>query len=190
VTDPDECVKSLYQALLGQLSIKEQNPTDDPLELRRKLDVLLKRLSAACARRGREAILVIDALDEAGTTRDGRSAVEVLPIELPPQVYMLVSSRPVALADALARLPQVTRFDLDPASADNQRDAVAFCLRELWWRVIDADDDRLRSLAERLAQRAQDNFLVLKLFLSKEPLGEKAIERLHGLIPGKRVPRY
>jgi hypothetical protein len=173
VTDPDECVKSLYHSLLGKYGIVEQNPTDDPLALRRRLHERLRQSSAECARRRRKEVIIIDALDEASTTRDGKSAVEVLPTELPPHVYLLISARPVPLADTLGRRPQVIRFDLDPASEDNQHDAVEFCMRELWWRVTDAEDTTLHRLAAQLAQQAKGNFLVLKLFLSKDPLGER-----------------
>jgi hypothetical protein len=195
LTDPDECVKPLYHGLLGKYGILDENPTTDPLELRRKLDVLLGKVSAECASKHRKEILIIDALDEAGKTAfDGKSAVEVLPVQLLPHVYLLITSRPVPLADTLARMPEVTRFDLDPVSGDNQRDAAAFCLRELLGRVMDVDEDTLRRLSERLAQQAKGNFLVLKLFLSRESLGEQVsiaeLERAVGNLTGAVEREY
>ncbi|MCI0541149.1 MAG: hypothetical protein L0Z50_38595, partial [Verrucomicrobiales bacterium] len=172
-TGPDECVKSLYHGLLTEHGILEQNPTNDPLELRRKLDRLLEQISDECKRKDRDEVMVIDALDEAGRTRTGETAVDALPAKWPPRVYLLITSRPTALAESFAGLPHVTRFDLDPSSDDNQRDGSAFCLRELQGRVTDADERTLRHLSEQLAQRARGNFLVLKLFLSRESIGDQ-----------------
>ncbi len=172
-TDPDECVKSLYHGLLAEHGILEQNPTNDPLELRRKLDRLLEQISAECQSKARDEVMVIDALDEAGKTRNGETAVDALPAKWPPRVYLLITSRPTALADSFAGLPHVTPFPLDPSSGDNQRDGAAFCRRELQGRVTDADEGTLRRLSEQLAQRAEGNFLVLKLFLSRESIGDQ-----------------
>jgi hypothetical protein len=172
-TDPDECVKLLYHGLLTEHGILEQNPTNDPRELRRKFDHLLEQISDECQRKDRDEVIVIDALDEAGRARDGESAVDVLPTRWPPRVYLLITSRPVPLADRLAGLRYVTRFPLDPSSDDNQRDAIAYCLHQLQGQVTDADERTLRRLSERLAQRAEGNFLVLKLFLSTKSIGEQ-----------------
>ncbi len=176
VTDPDECVKSLYRGLLGRWGILEENPTDDRLELRRRLhDWLLPQVSIRCQRAGRKEIIFIDALDEASEAGlDRQSVIEALSLKrkLPPHVYLFITSRPVPRADSLAQEAHITRFDLDPSSEDNQRDAVAYCLRELQGRVMDADDATLQRLSERLAQPAKGNFLVLKLFLSRDSLGE------------------
>jgi hypothetical protein len=67
VTDPDECVKVLHQGLLGRHGLLDENPTGDRVELRRRLDRLLKEVSARCARNGWKELLLIDALDEAGS---------------------------------------------------------------------------------------------------------------------------
>jgi WD40 repeat protein len=174
MTDPDECVKSLYHVLLGRLGAPEQGAADSPVELHRRLEALLDQVSARCERLGTQEVVLIDALDEAGpAASDRKSAVEVLPARIPAHVYFLITSRPGPAASKLVQRPDVVRFDLDPASDDNHRDAVAFCLRELDGRISDADGDELRSLAERLARWAKGNFLVLKLSLSKESLGEQ-----------------
>jgi hypothetical protein len=171
-TNPDECVEFLYQGLLDKYRIQEENPTKDPVECRRQLARLLHDVSAACQRNGWKEVIYVDALDEAGTTHDGKSAVQVLPLEdLPPHVYFVIISRPVAIADELERKPRVERFDPDPFSDENQHDAADFCRFQLQGRVTDADAATLDRLSERLAQKAEYNFLVLKLFLSKESLG-------------------
>jgi hypothetical protein len=191
VTDPDECVKVLHQGLLGRHGILDENPTNDRVELRRRLSNLLKEVSARCARNGWKELLLIDALDEANqTAADRKNAVEVLPESLPPHVYFLIAGRPVPLAESLARRGDVYRFHLDPASAENRRDAADFCVRELRGRVRGADETTVNRLAERLAEQTDGNFLVLKLFLSAESLGqemtvadlERAAERLTGSV--------
>lgn len=194
VTDPDECVKSLYQELLAKLGIQEVNPTADPVELRRKFERLLEKVSNRCNRTGEKEVLIVDALDEAGKTRDGQTAVDVLPVKLPPHVYLLITSRTVPLADRLARLPHVYSFDIDPSSAANQSDAMEFCRRELQGRVTDASEETLRRLSERLAIQAKGNFLVLKLGLSRESLGEQLtlaeLERLAAVLTEAVEQRY
>jgi hypothetical protein len=191
VTDPDECVKVLHQGLLGRHGILDENPTNDRVELRRRLSNLLKDVSARCARNGWKELLLIDALDEADqTAADRKNAVEVLPDSLPPHVYFLITGRPVPLAESLARRSDVYRFHLDPASAENRRDAADFCVRELRGRVRGADETTVNRLAGRLAERTDGNFLVLKLFLSAESPGqemavadlERAAERLTGSV--------
>jgi hypothetical protein len=173
-TDPDECIKVLHQGLLGRHGILDETPTNDRVELRRRLTTLLKEVSARCARNGWKELLLIDALDEADkTAADGKNAVEVLPELLPPYVYLLVTSRPVPLAEALARRSDVFRFHLDPASEANRRDAAEFCVRELRGRVQGGDAASVQRLADRLAEQAGGNFLVLKLFLSPQLLGQQ-----------------
>src|SRR5262249_54351692 len=65
VTDPDECVKSLYHGLLARHGDLDENPTHDPTELRRRLEIRLDKISARCTRSGRKEVLLLDALDEA-----------------------------------------------------------------------------------------------------------------------------
>jgi WD40 repeat protein len=190
MTDPDECVKSLYHGLLGRLGRLEPGAAVTPAELRRLLEALLDEVSSRCERLGTKEVVLIDALDEAGrASSDGKSAVEVLPARVPPHVCLLVSSRPGPAAAALARRPDVVRFDLDPASQANHRDAADFCVRELEGRVTGAEGDALRGLAERLARRAEGNFLVLKLFLGRAlgqdtPGGRTDVARLEQAAEG------
>jgi hypothetical protein len=174
VTDPDDWVQSAYHGLLARHGIREQDPTRDRLELRRRLGPLLGKVSSRCGRAGRRELILLDALDESGlAATDHKNAVQVLPEALPPHVFLLVTSRPGSLADELAHRPDVCRFDLDPSSEDNRRDAVAYCERELRGRVRDADEAGLRRLGELLAGKAEGNFLVLKLFLGRQSLGEE-----------------
>jgi hypothetical protein len=174
MTDPDECVKSLYRVLRGRLGDVGPEPNCGDVELRRRLEALFDQVSARCERLGTREVVLIDALDEAGpATSDRKSAAEVLPARVPAHVYFLITSRPGPAARKLAQRPQVVPFDLDPASDANHQDAVLFCLRTLEGRVSNAEGDALRGVAERLARRAEGNFLVLKLFLSKESLGER-----------------
>src|SRR5262249_32405340 len=76
VTDPDECIKVLHQGLLGRHGILDENPTNDRIELRRRLNNLLQEVSTRCGRNGWKELLLIDALDEAEqTASDRRNAV-------------------------------------------------------------------------------------------------------------------
>jgi hypothetical protein len=172
MTDPDEWVKSTYQALLGRYGIGEENPTNDRAELRTRLKQwLLPKVSQACAEGGRRELILVDALDESGSTiTDHKNALEVLPEKLPPHVYLLITSRPGPLADACAlRADALGTYALDPASAVNREDAAGFCVRELR-RMTDADEATLARLGALLAERAEGNFLVLKLFFGRDAL--------------------
>src|SRR5262249_11036606 len=142
--------------------------------LRRGLSNLLKEVSDRCGRNGWMELLLIDALDEAEqTASDRKNAVEVLPESLPPHVYLLVTGRPVPLAESLARRADVYRYHLDPASEANRHDPADFCVRRLRGRIEGADAPTVQRLADRLAERTGGNFLVLKLFLSPESLGQQ-----------------
>lgn len=191
ITDPDECLKSIYHGLLAKYGTIEQNPTNDPIELRTRLrQWLFPEVSQACQRRNAREIMVIDALDEAGRSHDGMSVVEMLPIDLPPRVYFLLATRQGPVADALLRRPGVTHFYLEPLAYENREDAAGLCMVQLVGRVGQVPLDRFHRVCERLAERAQGNFLVLRHFLSKEILGqhveieglERAAEDLTGAV--------
>src|SRR5262249_6892846 len=154
VTDPDEWLRLLYPRLLGRHGLLEDNPTTDSLELRRRLTSRLEEVAARCRRNGWKELLLLDALDEAGTaSSDGKNAVEVLPPSLPPGVFFLISSRPTAIADELERRGDVFRFELKPGSKENLDDATAFCLGVLRSLLTGAEEVALEGLARSLAKK-------------------------------------
>jgi hypothetical protein len=178
--DPYECLRSLSRGLLDKYrNIKEQPPGNEG-ELRRYFRALLDKVSGWAAK-GQPEVILIDALDEAARTASGGQGIaDLLPEDLPPHVYLLLTSRPGPQADKLRERPCCHVEPLDPASADNLTDAAAFCRRELAGRVTDADAAALESVAGELARRAEGNFLVLKLTLSRQSLGERiSLAQLH-----------
>jgi hypothetical protein len=171
MSDPDEWVKSVYQGLLGRHRIREENPTNDRIELRTRLKQwLLPEVSKSCASSGRRELILLDALDESGmTAQDHKNALDMLPERFPPQVYLVVTSRPGPLADLCAGRKDASVLVLDPSSADNLHDAAGFCVRELRDRM-EVDEQTLERLGAMLASRSEGNFLVLKLFLARDTL--------------------
>jgi hypothetical protein len=167
VVDPDEWVQQLWLSLTGRHRMLVDNPPADPLERRKLLPDLLAKVGEHSLRAGVPEVILLDGLDEAKTTRDGRNAVEVLPTSWPRGVYLVATSRPGPLAEALARRPGVMQVAIDPAGKDNQEDAAAYCRRELRGRLGDADEAALAEEAQWLAAKAENNFLVLKDFLGQ-----------------------
>jgi hypothetical protein len=177
LTDPDECLRSLVHELLGKYRIINEQPPGNEIELRRYFRTLLDKVSGYCARDGRREVILIDALDEAGKAAcDGQGIADILPVDLPKHVYLFLTSRPGPVVEQVAGRHSgcpVKDEHLDPASADNLNDAAAFCRRELHGRVEDADAAALERLGEQLARQANGNFLVLKLTLGRQSLGDR-----------------
>jgi hypothetical protein len=195
MTDPDECVKSLYQALLAKYGIREKNPTNDRVELRSRLrEWLLRQVSGYCARHNHKEVIVIDALDEAGETDDGKSVLRVLPTELPPHVYLLLAARPVPLAEELARREGVHHFHLDPTGQENMCDAQSYAGIQLCALLRGAPLTRLDQLTLHIAGKSKGNFLLIKTFLSKDFVGERVgleeLERQADLLTGEIAAIY
>jgi hypothetical protein len=162
--DPDDWVKQVWLSLTGRHGLLAEMPAD-PVDRRKRLPDLLAKVGECCLRKGAPELLLLDGLDEAKTTRDGKNAVDVLPPTWPRGVFLLATSRPGPLAEALAGRPGVVHFPIDPSGKDNRDDAAAYCRREMRGRLTDADEPALAAEAEWLAAKAENNFLVLKDFL-------------------------
>jgi hypothetical protein len=169
-TNPDHCINALYDGLRGRHGLVEEKRGEPTAGPRRRLDRTLELVSADCQRRGRKEVILIDALDEAGRSpSDQKSAAEVLPGrgELPPHVYLLVTSRPGPEADKLSGRPDVEQYVLDQDNPELQGDLPVFAAAQLAGRVTDAGGEAIARLSADLAARVRANFLVLKCFLHR-----------------------
>lgn len=168
-TNPDECMNGVYDGLRARYGlVEEKNAGGQQSSPRRRLDNLLEHVSAECQRRGRKEVILIDALDEAGRSpSDRKSAAEVLPADLPPHVFLVVTSRPGPEADKLRLRPDVEQYVLDQDSPELQHDLAVFAARELAGRVADAEPQTIERISALLAARVRANFLILKCFLRR-----------------------
>ena len=160
VTDPGECLRSLYRAVQRCFGW-----TEEPHYTTAGLADLLRRAGEAALARGMVLPVVIDALDEAAEDKEFR-AVEVIPPRVPPGISMLVASRPGPAVEKL-RSRGVEPVELVPDSDDHLRDARAACellLSSVCPREMVGAGERVRALAARMAERAGGNFLVLTSF--------------------------
>jgi hypothetical protein len=179
-TDPEECINALYHCLRGRYGLVEEEHGGQP-PWRHRLDNLLHQVSAECQRRGIKEVILIDALDEAGRSWEGKSAAEVLPGHLPPHVYFLVTSRPGPEADYLeGQRRDVEQYVLDQDAPELQHDLALFAARQLAGRVAGAGQEAIDKVSADLATKVRANFLILLCFLhrvlEKGPVSLQAIE--------------
>lgn len=171
VTSPDECLNELYEQLRGRYGFVESQPGNDKASPRERLDQLLRNVSRVCQERSRREVILIDALDEAGQAKTGENAAQMLPKELPPNVYLLVTSRPGRAAEELQlrkKMGQVVeQYTLNQDSPELQKDLALYAASELAGRVTDADAAVIQDISAEMARRVRANFLVLKCFLHR-----------------------
>src|SRR5262249_17367131 len=114
-------LRHVYHGLVRKHNIADQEPPQEELkDYERKLDSLLKLISAKYLAEGEREVIVIDGLDEAGDGHARKLALDALPRELPRHIYFLLSSRPVRELDALGREARCLRYEL-PAGANWNR---------------------------------------------------------------------
>jgi WD40 repeat protein len=157
IRNPDQCVRSLYHALLAEHDIveaEESRRQNAPEEVAVKLANLLAAEIAPRLKPERPQILFIDALDEA----DG-NAFQRIPENLPKGVFVIATSRPVPDRVTLAPRSNCRFCDLDdPALAEeDRRDGLEYVTREL------ADCGLPPETLDEIARLGAGNFLVLKL---------------------------
>jgi hypothetical protein len=162
ITDPDVCVKHLYDALLEAHNLteaEESKQQTDPESTFLKLSNLLSKQIAARLLPNRPQLIFIDALDEANPSAGGRTAFQRIPENLPAGVYVIATTRPVIERTALARRRNLHWYDLDEPDLlqANLRDGAEYVEREL------ASIDLSQPARDEIARLGAGNFLVLTL---------------------------
>lgn len=159
--DPGDALRHLYRQVLPFARLAEKNPQIG-------LNAFQKLLTDAGQKflaRGEVLRIVVDALDEA--KGKGWPALDIIGDPVPPGVCWIVSSRPGQLADSLATRKSVRQLAMEEAKDQNAADAATACAMVLQSEFPEAatgTGDRLNTLAEKLARRAEANFLALRYF--------------------------
>jgi tetratricopeptide (TPR) repeat protein len=160
-----------YEARLTAMDI-EACARDDA---RTMFDNLIVQPLAGIGRPQREAVILIDALDEAGGVEHNELA-EFIASEFPrtPQwLRLIVTSRPESEVEA--PLQGVHPFDLDPGSEANRADIRTYLRRELAGQLAGRTDaDRLLEL---VLDKSEGTFLYAKLFCDDIRLNELSLDR-------------
>jgi WD40 repeat protein len=174
--DPEVCLRCIYNSVLARYGWLEREPKYSVLGLQE----LLKRAGAESLARGEMQLIVIDALDEAATER-GPSAADVIPAVIPAGVCVIAACRPGPIADELLARAGVEHFELAADSAESIEDARAaseFMIAALCPDAVRTDPEAIRSLAARLADKAEGNFLVLRAFFDAQRIDGQSLARL------------
>jgi hypothetical protein len=123
---PDDFVNCILHSLLHKYRLEAAEKTADPKEQRAQLQNLLPKI-AGLLKPGETEIIILDALDEASLSHDGATAVQLLPQDLPDNVYFILSSRPQS-SDLHHLTPRsdVEHFSLEADTDANKADAYAY----------------------------------------------------------------
>ncbi|OLO26313.1 hypothetical protein BTR23_23395 [Alkalihalophilus pseudofirmus] len=174
VQSPNDFIRSIYHSLLIQYGIKETNPSNDPIELRIKLDNLLSDLSQKYLRTGEKCVLLVDALDEGAITSDGKDAFDLLPKELPNGVYMIATSRNTIDLNRIKFLPQISHYELQALSEDNLNDLFGYIQQHLPEAAL------VKVNVKQLAEQFEGNFLLTKLVMEAIKAGDFEVDEIDG----------
>ncbi len=125
-------LRHVYHGLLAKHNIEDQDPPEEEDDYRKKLDSLLKTISERYLSEGEREVIVVDGLDEAGNSLDRQRALAAIPRELPPNIYFLLSSRPVRELDALrGQREGCLRYTIDSSAEWNRADVREYVERQL-----------------------------------------------------------
>jgi hypothetical protein len=183
LTDPGTALLNLAQQLRAFWKILPPTPAQRPDPPQEFAQALAEAASKA-RREGKVAVVALDALDESRPDRSsGKRIDQLLPVQLPAGAFLLLTTRPGPIAEALRRRPDVEWCEFSGVGAENLRDAGEFCRQELKPWSAGQPEARLNALAARLACKAGANFLVLRLFFRVDaPALYPDLERLEPAI--------
>jgi WD40 repeat protein len=154
--NPDDFVECVLNSLCNKYRLEPELKATDPRQRRAQLENLLP-LVAARLRPGDKEVIIVDALDEAGTASDGTTAVQALPQLLPEGIYLILSSRSdIPQLRLLDERSDIERFEIRAGSTENRDDAYVFVDQLLGVRCT-------TEVRRSLADRTEWNFLTLKL---------------------------
>jgi tetratricopeptide (TPR) repeat protein len=155
ITDPDECISSLFHFLLQKYNIENENPPAGAKDTRMQFENLLHTISAML-KPGQKEHIVLDAIDEALPASDGQTITDLLPGFIPSQIYFVISSRPQsAITAKLSQREDYQSFLLKADTEENKQDAYQFVAEKLGEKVP-------ANRQKEVADLARWNFLFLK----------------------------
>ena len=153
----DDFTKSTYYSLLQNFGIVDQENADNILALRVKLKNLLADISSKFLRKNEKCIILVDALDEGTASRDGITTIQAVPFELPDNIFIVLTSRPIKELDEVYILPEVYHYNLEPFSEENILDGKLY-LESKFPKNLSGDLN-----LEKIVKLAEGNFLLLQL---------------------------
>lgn len=181
--EPRDWICRFYSALLNPDEIKSQEPHLANADQTALLREFRRRLSNNTLASQKQLIFVIDAVDEAGTSKD--AVAEFLRSEFPPNVRVLATVRPTHFDASRCPLIEVFDFEHPDVRNDHRNDGLAF-VRAI--APANLSDDTLRAIGEI----GDGNFLVLSLICQELPTSalevETYLQQLRNLEPG--APLY
>ncbi len=153
----DDFTKSTYYSILQNFGIVDNENTDNILALRVKLKNLLADISSKFLRKNEKCVILVDALDEGTTSRDGITTIQAIPFELPDNIYFILTSRPIKELDEVFIMPEVCHYKLEPLSPENITDGEMYLKSRLPNKIIELIN------LEKIVRVAEGNFLLLQL---------------------------
>ncbi|MEQ1843635.1 MAG: hypothetical protein ABL994_24785, partial [Verrucomicrobiales bacterium] len=177
---PFDFVRHLYHGLLIKHNVEDSEPPQDENDYRRKLDSLLKTVSERYLAEGEREVIVIDGLDEAGDPKERIEAIRAIPRALPPRVYFLLSSRPIAETDALLR-DDCYQWKLDAGEDWNRKDVRSYVENQLSAQLESGELDRSR--LPQIDEAAEGNFLWAEYFCQGVLTGALPLRDLKDCLP-------
>ncbi len=165
--EPRDWIRRFYSALLSPHELKNQEPhlaNADQTDLLREFR---HHLSESAITLQKQLVFLVDAVDEAGPSKD--AVAEFLRSEFPPNVRVLATVRPTHF-DA-SRCTLIDVFDLEHPDVrnDHRNDGLAF-VRAI--APANLSDDALRAIGEI----GNGNFLVLSLICQELPSSALEVE--------------
>ena len=184
---PDGIVASLRSLAAQLVGAWQLRPEDvDPLLHAgpQRADFLHELLIKTAAQRDRlkpqaPIVIVVDALDEAGTPT-GQNVLG-LPRTLPPNVYFIVSQRPIKIRLNVDAPRQV--FSIDARGEGNRRDQQRFLEQALASLTRDRGEE-VSVFVEQLLAKSDGNWVYLHYIVSDILRGSRSLDELEKLPQG------
>jgi len=129
------------------------------------LDKLLREISAKLKKRDK-LVIVVDALDEVDSRDRAGANILYLPVSLPQEVYLVMTSRPEKLPLRANSIPQ--RFDLMQYQAESLADIQTYIRANMSGKLrewIGAQGLTEEEFVRELAQKSENNFMYLRYVL-------------------------
>jgi len=186
---PDECLKQLYHQLLSKHNLSNEVTIFDPKDFRAYFEELLFKISTRISGNSQKEVIIIDALDEAGSGRDHVTAIEALPDFLPEGIFFVLSSRPgnPDLNNLICHESEgyVEKFKLEASGQENKEDAYRYVKNRL------KDIDIFTHQTTQIADKAEWNFLLLESICSSLNRKEITVEEVEEfLLHGPSLQRW
>lgn len=154
--NPDDCISCLFHFLAAKHNITPPQQQSSPEQKRLELEDLLTHISHNLTP-GYNETIILDAIDEAAKTNDGKTIGEIMPARLPKGIFVLISTRPGNHdIERLKTKDQVFEYVLDPESDENRQDAYLF-IHSLLGNKVETHEKN------EIADKAKWNFLIIKL---------------------------